>query len=124
MLKCDMTIIIIALTQFQHISAQITFLNDFKSEKLMFFWEKHFSLTSVTETIFLRFSAVHLFEKSGNVMNAGTCSATCDDFHQIKMSVLQLKQKVKITKHTTKQKAEVEFKIKAGRFLQLFWNAL
>uniref|UniRef100_A0A3B4YYP7 Collagen and calcium-binding EGF domain-containing protein 1-like n=1 Tax=Stegastes partitus TaxID=144197 RepID=A0A3B4YYP7_9TELE len=39
--------------------------------------------------------AVHLFEKSDNVMNAGTCSATCDDFHQIKMSVLQLKQKVK-----------------------------
>ncbi|XP_019937425.1 collagen and calcium-binding EGF domain-containing protein 1 isoform X2 [Paralichthys olivaceus] len=38
--------------------------------------------------------AVHLFEKSDNVMNAGSCSATCDDFHQIKMSVLQLKQKM------------------------------
>uniref|UniRef100_A0A667X6X1 Collagen and calcium binding EGF domains 1 n=1 Tax=Myripristis murdjan TaxID=586833 RepID=A0A667X6X1_9TELE len=38
--------------------------------------------------------AVHLFGKSDNVMKAGTCSATCDDFHQIKMSVLQLKQKV------------------------------
>ncbi|KAM8827874.1 collagen and calcium-binding EGF domain-containing protein 1 isoform 2-T2 [Spinachia spinachia] len=38
--------------------------------------------------------AVHLFEKSDNVMNAGTCSATCDDFHQIRMSVLQLKQKM------------------------------
>uniref|UniRef100_A0A3Q4GSV4 Collagen and calcium binding EGF domains 1 n=1 Tax=Neolamprologus brichardi TaxID=32507 RepID=A0A3Q4GSV4_NEOBR len=37
---------------------------------------------------------VHLFEKSDHVMNTGTCSATCDDFHQIKMSVLQLKQKV------------------------------
>ncbi|XP_076027902.1 collagen and calcium-binding EGF domain-containing protein 1 isoform X2 [Genypterus blacodes] len=37
---------------------------------------------------------VRLFEKSDNVMNAGTCSATCDDFHQIKLSVLQLKQKV------------------------------
>ncbi|XP_056875704.1 collagen and calcium-binding EGF domain-containing protein 1 isoform X5 [Takifugu flavidus] len=36
--------------------------------------------------------AVHLFEKSDNVMNAGTCSATCDEFLQIKMSVLQLKQ--------------------------------
>ncbi|XP_056875705.1 collagen and calcium-binding EGF domain-containing protein 1 isoform X6 [Takifugu flavidus] len=35
---------------------------------------------------------VHLFEKSDNVMNAGTCSATCDEFLQIKMSVLQLKQ--------------------------------
>ncbi|XP_055369471.1 collagen and calcium-binding EGF domain-containing protein 1 isoform X2 [Betta splendens] len=39
---------------------------------------------------------VHLFEKSGNVMNAGTCSATCDDFYQIKMSVLQLKQKMAV----------------------------
>lgn len=48
-------------------------------------WQKHF------------FSpAVHLLEKSDNVMNAGTCSATCDDFLQIKMSVLQLKQKVRV----------------------------
>uniref|UniRef100_A0A3Q3VKY1 EGF-like domain-containing protein n=1 Tax=Mola mola TaxID=94237 RepID=A0A3Q3VKY1_MOLML len=38
--------------------------------------------------------AVHLFEKSENVINAGTCSATCGDFLQIKMSVLQLKQKM------------------------------
>lgn len=38
--------------------------------------------------------AVHLFEKSDNVMNAGACSATCDEFLQIKTSVLQLKQKV------------------------------
>uniref|UniRef100_A0A3B4BGX3 EGF-like domain-containing protein n=1 Tax=Periophthalmus magnuspinnatus TaxID=409849 RepID=A0A3B4BGX3_9GOBI len=37
---------------------------------------------------------VRLFEKSENVMNAETCSATCDDFHQIKLSVLHLKQKV------------------------------
>ncbi|XP_030623811.1 collagen and calcium-binding EGF domain-containing protein 1 [Chanos chanos] len=35
-----------------------------------------------------------LFEKSDNVMKAGTCSATCEDFHQIKMTVLQLKQKI------------------------------
>uniref|UniRef100_A0A3B3VE18 Collagen and calcium binding EGF domains 1 n=1 Tax=Poecilia latipinna TaxID=48699 RepID=A0A3B3VE18_9TELE len=37
---------------------------------------------------------VHLFEKCDNLMNAGTCSATCEDFLQIKMAVLQLKQKV------------------------------
>jgi len=45
--------------------------------------------------IFSHFPAVHLFEKCDNVMNAETCSATCEDFLQIKMSVLQLKQKVK-----------------------------
>ncbi|KAK7896530.1 hypothetical protein WMY93_021855 [Mugilogobius chulae] len=39
---------------------------------------------------------VRFFEKSENVMNADTCSATCDDFHQIKMSVLQLKQKMAV----------------------------
>lgn len=50
------------------------------------------------DRIFFFFPAVHLFEKSDNVMNAGTCSATCDDFHQIKMSVLQLKQKVRVRK--------------------------
>ncbi|XP_014880349.1 collagen and calcium-binding EGF domain-containing protein 1-like isoform X1 [Poecilia latipinna] len=38
--------------------------------------------------------AVHLFEKCDNLMNAGTCSATCEDFLQIKMAVLQLKQKM------------------------------
>ncbi|XP_061589251.1 collagen and calcium-binding EGF domain-containing protein 1 isoform X1 [Cololabis saira] len=38
--------------------------------------------------------AVHLFEECDNVMNAGGCSATCEDFLLIKMSVLQLKQKV------------------------------
>ncbi|XP_016536777.1 collagen and calcium-binding EGF domain-containing protein 1-like isoform X2 [Poecilia formosa] len=37
---------------------------------------------------------VHLFEKCDNLMNAGTCSATCEDFLQIKMAVLQLKQKM------------------------------
>ncbi|XP_061589252.1 collagen and calcium-binding EGF domain-containing protein 1 isoform X2 [Cololabis saira] len=37
---------------------------------------------------------VHLFEECDNVMNAGGCSATCEDFLLIKMSVLQLKQKV------------------------------
>ncbi|XP_062334618.1 collagen and calcium-binding EGF domain-containing protein 1 isoform X2 [Osmerus eperlanus] len=35
-----------------------------------------------------------LFEKSDNVMKVGMCSATCEDFHQIKMAVLQLKQKM------------------------------
>ncbi|KAJ0013029.1 hypothetical protein NQD34_017363 [Periophthalmus magnuspinnatus] len=39
---------------------------------------------------------VRLFEKSENVMNAETCSATCDDFHQIKLSVLHLKQKMAV----------------------------
>ncbi|XP_077353569.1 collagen and calcium-binding EGF domain-containing protein 1 [Festucalex cinctus] len=36
----------------------------------------------------------HVLEKSDNVMNTGTCSATCDDFQQIKTTVLQLKQKI------------------------------
>lgn len=44
-----------------------------------------------------QFPAAHLFEKSDNVMNAGSCSATCDDFHQIKAAVWQLTQKVKQT---------------------------
>lgn len=35
-----------------------------------------------------------LFEKSDNVMKEGTCSATCEDFHQMKITVLQLKQKI------------------------------
>ncbi|KAF3849188.1 hypothetical protein F7725_015685 [Dissostichus mawsoni] len=35
-------------------------------------------------------------EKADNVMNARTCSATCDDFNQIRMSVLQLKQKMAV----------------------------
>ncbi|XP_062868146.1 collagen and calcium-binding EGF domain-containing protein 1 [Trichomycterus rosablanca] len=34
------------------------------------------------------------FEKSDNVMKAGTCSATCEDFHQMKSTVFQLKQKM------------------------------
>ncbi|XP_024859814.1 collagen and calcium-binding EGF domain-containing protein 1 isoform X2 [Kryptolebias marmoratus] len=37
---------------------------------------------------------VHLHEKCDNLMNAGTCSATCEDFLQIKKTVLQLKQKM------------------------------
>ena len=41
--------------------------------------------------------AARLFEKSDNVMKVGMCSATCEDFHQIKMAVLQLKQKVLLT---------------------------
>ncbi|XP_057674093.1 collagen and calcium-binding EGF domain-containing protein 1 [Corythoichthys intestinalis] len=36
----------------------------------------------------------NVLEKSDNVMNTGTCSATCDDFQQIKATVLQLKQKM------------------------------
>ncbi|XP_072310911.1 collagen and calcium-binding EGF domain-containing protein 1 [Eucyclogobius newberryi] len=39
---------------------------------------------------------VGFFEKSENVMNAETCTATCDDFYQIKMSVLQLKEKMAV----------------------------
>ncbi|XP_061887976.1 collagen and calcium-binding EGF domain-containing protein 1 isoform X1 [Entelurus aequoreus] len=38
--------------------------------------------------------ALHILDQSDNVMNAGTCSATCDDFQQIKTTVLQLKQKM------------------------------
>ncbi|XP_061555438.1 collagen and calcium-binding EGF domain-containing protein 1 isoform X1 [Phycodurus eques] len=39
--------------------------------------------------------ALHnVLETSDNVMNTGTCSATCDDFQQIKTTVLQLKQKL------------------------------
>uniref|UniRef100_A0A8C7IDQ5 Collagen and calcium binding EGF domains 1 n=1 Tax=Oncorhynchus kisutch TaxID=8019 RepID=A0A8C7IDQ5_ONCKI len=34
------------------------------------------------------------FETSDNMMKAGACSATCEDFHQIKITVFQLKQKV------------------------------
>lgn len=60
------------------------------------FLKKHFQVTPCDRNIFFFFPAVHLFEKSDNVMNAGTCSATCDDFLQIKMSVLQLKQKVRV----------------------------
>uniref|UniRef100_A0A8C6KK38 Collagen and calcium binding EGF domains 1 n=1 Tax=Nothobranchius furzeri TaxID=105023 RepID=A0A8C6KK38_NOTFU len=40
--------------------------------------------------------AVHANEKCDNLMNAATCSATCEDFLQIKESVLHLKQKVYI----------------------------
>lgn len=40
--------------------------------------------------------ALHIFENSDNIMKTGTCSATCDDFQQIKMSVLQLKQKMAV----------------------------
>nr|XP_057917944.1 collagen and calcium-binding EGF domain-containing protein 1 isoform X2 [Doryrhamphus excisus] len=38
--------------------------------------------------------ALHLLDQSDVVMNAGTCSATCDDFQQIKTIVLQLKEKM------------------------------
>ncbi|KAF7217293.1 collagen and calcium-binding EGF domain-containing protein 1 isoform X1 [Nothobranchius furzeri] len=38
--------------------------------------------------------AVHANEKCDNLMNAATCSATCEDFLQIKESVLHLKQKM------------------------------
>ncbi|XP_074546674.1 collagen and calcium-binding EGF domain-containing protein 1 isoform X2 [Halichoeres trimaculatus] len=56
--------------------------------------EKGFFLEEDGKTCTKGERALHLFEKSDNVMNAGTCSATCDDFLQIKMSVLQLKQKM------------------------------
>uniref|UniRef100_A0A671M5C3 Collagen and calcium-binding EGF domain-containing protein 1 n=1 Tax=Sinocyclocheilus anshuiensis TaxID=1608454 RepID=A0A671M5C3_9TELE len=42
-----------------------------------------------------------LFEKSDNVMKEGTCSATCEDFHQMKMTVLQLKQKIAVLPSST-----------------------
>ncbi|KAK7131466.1 hypothetical protein R3I94_016558 [Phoxinus phoxinus] len=42
-----------------------------------------------------------LFEKSDNVMKEGTCSATCEDFHQMKMTVLQLKQKIALLPSNT-----------------------
>ncbi|MBN3279423.1 CCBE1 protein, partial [Polyodon spathula] len=34
------------------------------------------------------------FDKSDNVMKAGTCSATCEEFQQMRQMVLQLKQKI------------------------------
>lgn len=33
-------------------------------------------------------------EKAENAVKAGTCCATCKEFHQMKQTVLQLKQKV------------------------------
>uniref|UniRef100_A0A672SAQ0 Collagen and calcium-binding EGF domain-containing protein 1 n=1 Tax=Sinocyclocheilus grahami TaxID=75366 RepID=A0A672SAQ0_SINGR len=42
-----------------------------------------------------------LFEKSDNVMKEGTCSATCEDFHQMKMTVLQLEQKIAVLPSST-----------------------
>uniref|UniRef100_A0A8C2A8J3 Collagen and calcium binding EGF domains 1 n=1 Tax=Cyprinus carpio TaxID=7962 RepID=A0A8C2A8J3_CYPCA len=42
-----------------------------------------------------------LFEKSDNVMKERTCSATCEDFHQMKMTVLQLKQKIALLPSNT-----------------------
>ncbi|XP_071197543.1 collagen and calcium-binding EGF domain-containing protein 1 isoform X2 [Salvelinus alpinus] len=52
-----------------------------------------------------------LFETSDNVMKAGECSATCEDFHQIKITVFQLKQKIAmlpsnadVTKQMTSEK--------------------
>ncbi|KAM6902256.1 collagen and calcium-binding EGF domain-containing protein 1 isoform 3-T3 [Xenentodon cancila] len=56
--------------------------------------EKGFYLEEDGKTCTKGEKAVHLFEECDNVMNAGGCSATCEDFLQIKMSVLQLKQKV------------------------------
>lgn len=50
------------------------------------------------------FPAMHVFENSDNVMDSGTCSATCNDFLQIKMSVLQLKQKVRVERTVRKLK--------------------
>uniref|UniRef100_A0AAY4C632 EGF-like domain-containing protein n=1 Tax=Denticeps clupeoides TaxID=299321 RepID=A0AAY4C632_9TELE len=52
-----------------------------------------------------------VFEKSNDVMKTSMCEATCEDFHQIKMTVLQLKQKIamlpsnfEITKQMTSEK--------------------
>lgn len=68
------------------------------------FLKETFSGNFCDRNFFFKFTAVHLFEKSDNVMDVGTCSATCNDFLQIKMSVLQLKQKVRVRleqkKHT------------------------
>ena len=73
--------------------------DDFPISDLFWWFSVRALVTSVTEPFFSpQTPALHLFEKSDNVMNAGTCSATCDDFQQIKVSVLQLKQKVKVTK--------------------------
>ncbi|XP_062410195.1 collagen and calcium-binding EGF domain-containing protein 1 [Sardina pilchardus] len=51
------------------------------------------------------------FDKSDNVMKASMCEATCEDFQQIKMTVMQLKQKMavmpnnaEITKQMTSEK--------------------
>ncbi|XP_056146821.1 collagen and calcium-binding EGF domain-containing protein 1 isoform X2 [Lampris incognitus] len=44
--------------------------------------------------------AARFFEKSDNMMKTGTCSATCEDFHQIRTSVLQLKQKMAMLSNT------------------------
>ncbi|XP_071385530.1 collagen and calcium-binding EGF domain-containing protein 1 isoform X2 [Centroberyx affinis] len=55
--------------------------------------EKGYSLEEDGKTC-TKGERARFFGKSDNMMNAGTCSATCDDFHQIKMSVLQLKQKM------------------------------
>ncbi|XP_053706616.1 collagen and calcium-binding EGF domain-containing protein 1 isoform X1 [Synchiropus splendidus] len=38
--------------------------------------------------------ALHLFDEPDKAKNTGTCSLSCDDFNQLKMSVLQLKQKM------------------------------
>jgi len=40
------------------------------------------------------FLSAGLPEKSENVAKPGTCCASCKEFHQIKQTVLQLKQKV------------------------------
>ncbi|XP_028318745.1 collagen and calcium-binding EGF domain-containing protein 1 isoform X2 [Gouania willdenowi] len=56
--------------------------------------EKGFFLEEDGKTCTKGERALNLFGKSDNFMNAGTCSATCDDFLQIKISILQLKQKM------------------------------
>ena len=37
----------------------------------------------------------HDDEKAENAVRAATCCATCKEFHQVKQTVLQLKQKVR-----------------------------
>ncbi|KAM6984700.1 collagen and calcium-binding EGF domain-containing protein 1 [Aplochiton taeniatus] len=56
--------------------------------------EKDYFLEEDGKTCTMGERAARLFGQSDNVMKVGTCSATCEDFHQIKMSVIQLKQKV------------------------------
>lgn len=61
------------------------------------------------------FLSAGLSEKSENVAKPGTCCASCKEFHQIKQTVLQLKQKVRtLISHVTRpacfMSAECNFK--------------
>lgn len=61
------------------------------------------------------FLSAGLSEKSENVAKPGTCCASCKEFHQIKQTVLQLKQKVwtlisRVTRPACFMTAEYKFK--------------